>query len=205
MKWIDDLVASLGFVDQSTAPDEAMLGEIESIAGGRLPPECRYFIARYGAGFLGDDDFQIVSPISERCPWGKQVEFATTHALHGRDLVDVQHTYRGRIPKGVIALANDAGGNEICVDVAGAFPGSVWFWDHEQRWFREHFIGSLQDASKDLDESGIDARRFSVHDIIRGWARLHADRFDRPADYMGMYRIAPSFADFLRSLQKGPT
>lgn len=205
MKWIDDLVATLGFAEQAMAPDEALLGELESVAGGRLPAECRYFLSRYSAGFLGDDDFQIVAPIAEPCPWGKQVEFSTTHALHGQDLVDVQHTYAGRIPKGVIALANDPGGNEVCVDVAGAFPGSVWFWDHEQRWFRDRFAGSLEDASRELTAAGIDARRFSVHDIIRGWARLHEATFDRPADYMGMYRMAPTFADFLRSLQKVPT
>ena len=104
----------------------------------------------------------------------------------------------------MIPIAYDAGGNQECLDVAGAFPGSVWFWDHEQRWFRESFSGSFEDAAREVAALGVDMRRLSVHDIIRAWARLHADRFDRPADYMGMYRMAPTFGDFLRSLQRVP-
>jgi hypothetical protein len=98
----------------------------------------------------------------------------------------------------VLAISRDAGGNEVCLDIAGRFPGSVWFWDHEQRWFK----GNLQDAADELKAAGENTRTMSVHDIVRGWARLHADELDRPADYMGMYRMAPSFAEFLRSLHQ---
>lgn len=109
-------------------------------------------------------------------------------------------TYRGRIPDGVLPIADDAGGNQVCLAVAGEFPGSVWFWDHEQRWF----TSNLQEAAEELDAAGLNTRRLSVHDIIRAWARRHAENFDRPPDYMGMYRIAPSFADFLRALHQIP-
>jgi hypothetical protein len=64
--------------------------------------------------------------------------------------------------------------------------------------------GSLKVAAQELEARGADGRRISVNDILRGWARLHADRFDRPADYMGMYRIAPTFAAFLRGLRLVP-
>ena len=107
---------------------------------------------------------------------------------------------RERIPEGVLPIAHDAGGNLVCLDVAGKFPGSVWFWDHEQRWF----TSNLQEASEELEAAGLHTRRFSAHDIIREWARRHAESFDRPPDYMGMYRMAPSFADFLRSLYRIP-
>lgn len=55
-----------------------------------------------------------------------------------------------------------------------------------------------------MNASGIDARRMDVHQIIRAWARLHEAEFDRPADYMGMYRIAPDFETFLKSLYTEP-
>ena len=108
--------------------------------------------------------------------------------------------YEGRVPAGVISIVPDAGGNQVCLDVAGEFPGSVWFWDHEQRWF----TSNLQDAADELEAAGIPTRRLSVHGIVREWARRHAETFDRPPDYMGMYRMAPSFADFLRSLYRIP-
>jgi hypothetical protein len=88
------------------------------------------------------------------------------------------------------------------VDVAGDYPGTIWFWDHEQRWFAENHSGSLEEAAREIARSGVNASQFSVHDIIRTWARLHAARWDRPPDYMGMYRIAASFKSFLSSLRR---
>ena len=207
MNWIDETVSKLGFRDKGRpAPSIALLDRLAAVAGGELPDEFRQYVARYGAGFVGDGEERVVAPVSEPSPWGEQVAFSTTHALHGDELINTQATYKGRIPDGVIAFACDAGGNELCLDVAGRFPGSVWFWDHEQRWFREFFSGSFEDAAREVAAvaPGVDVRRLSVHDIIRAWARLHADRFDRPPDYMGMYRIAPTFADFLRSLHRVP-
>lgn len=206
MKWIDELATSLKYEEPRPAPSEEMLARLEAIAGALLPSEFRYFLARYGAAYFGDEDFYVVAPIAEPCSWGTQVGFHTTHAYHGEDLIDMQHAFSGRIPPGVVAFAHDAGGNQLCIDVAGEFPGSVWFWDHEQRWFREFFAGSFADAAREVAAAapGVDVRRLSVHDIIREWARLHADRFDRPPDYMGMYRMAPTFGDFLRSLQRVP-
>ena len=45
------------------------------------------------------------------------------------DLVAQNRTYyEGRLPKGVVAIAEAAGGNLICLDVT---KGAVFFWDHE--------------------------------------------------------------------------
>jgi hypothetical protein len=95
-----------------------------------------------------------------------------------------------------LPITHDAGGNLVCLDVAGRFPDSVWFWDHEQRWFTRDIAGT----ARELADAGLSVRQLSVHDIIREWARHHSEELDRPADYMGMYRMAPSFTEFLRSL-----
>jgi len=179
---------------------------LEKETGGKLPEDYRYFLMTFGGVSLGDEDFAAKAPISEACPWGSSVAPGIFSPLDTsrHSIVKELRTFKGRLPSGVLPITHDAGGNLICVDVAGQFPGSVWFWDHEQRWFRDYFAGSFEEAAQELDAAGIDARRFSVHDIIRGWARLHADRFDRPSDYMGMYKMAPTFADFLRSLHRVP-
>jgi hypothetical protein len=45
-----------------------------------------------------------------------------------------------------------------------ANPRQRWFWDHEQR----RLTSNLQDAAAELDAAaGLDARRLSVHGIIR--------------------------------------
>ncbi len=209
-KWIDDLLDTLGIrrLRAWSPPSDADLARLTTTLGGELSDEYKYFLSLFGGVLLGDEDHVVKAPVGEPCPWGNLVTPEIFYPLlHGDpySIEDQHQTYLGRLPRGVLPIADDPGGNQFCLDVAGAFPGTVWFWDHEQRWFRGRFLGSLEDASKELAAAGSDSRRYSVHDIIRGWARLHENSFDRPADYMGMYRIAPSFADFLRSLQKVPT
>lgn len=188
----------------STADDFARLEQ----STGTLPQDFRQFLAAFGGVVLGHEDYNVIAPITEPCPWGSDVAPGTFYPLDAKHRYSIEkqlRTFKSRLPAGVLPLAHDAGGNLICLDATGGFPGSVWFWDHEQRWFRDHFSGSFENAAQELDDTGsIDARGLSVHDIIRGWARLHADRFDRPPDYMGMYKMTPTFADFLRSLHRVP-
>lgn len=35
------------------------------------------------------------------------------------------------IPPGFLPIAEDSGGNMLCLDVSGSQPGSILFWDHE--------------------------------------------------------------------------
>jgi len=205
--WIDKLVEGFGFRRSERAPwsppVESDFQRLEAALGRALPDEYRYFLQRYGAAILGNDDFEVAVAIAEPCPWGERTRPEYFYPLgegHPNGIEEQLLTYAGRAPGGVIPIVPDAGGNQVCLDVAGEFPGSVWFWDHEQRWFTRN----LQETAQELDAAGLDTRRFSVHDIIREWARRHAERFDRPPDYMGMYRIAPSFADFLRTLHQVP-
>jgi hypothetical protein len=206
--WIDAIVSTLGHRFGPNSPPivvQSDVSELERVLRGKLPKDYLYFVEHYGGAILGGKGYEAESPIVERCPWGDTTtpEFFYQLSSSSRDNpLRMWQSYRGRIPPGVFALNSDGMGNEICLDVAGDFPGSVWFWDHEQRWFADYFSGSLEEAAQEIDSAGIDASRFSVHDIIRGWARLHASKFDRPPDYMGMYRIADSFADFLRSLRR---
>jgi len=205
--WIDETMSALSF-DRLEAfpwspPTDADFARLATTLGAPVPGEYRYFVARYGADLLGNEDFAVYAPIREACSWGDKVSPEIFYPLlieHPYSLEDQLLTYNGRIPEGVLPIADDAGGNQVCLDVAGEFPGSVWFWDHEQRWF----TSNLQDAADELEAAGIPTRRLSVHGIVREWARRHAETFDRPPDYMGMYRMAPSFADFLRSLYRVP-
>jgi hypothetical protein len=206
MDWIDQRVAELGFwrirEDEWVPPTEADFALLAQRLGGNAPSDYQKFIRAYGDCMLGTDDWTVKAPISEPCPWGTQVGPEQFFPVgDDEESVGAQlDTYASRLPRGVAPIASDAGGNLVCLDVAGRFPETVWFWDHEQRWFK----GNLQDAADELTAAGKNTRTMSVHDIIRDWARLHASELDRPADYMGMYRMAPSFADFLRSLQQVP-
>lgn len=203
--WIDELIGRLGFFRSAkrvwNPPSARDFARVEGRLGGALPEAYKFFLSRYGGGILGTDDHGVSSPINEECPWGTTVQPMRFHALDAssRDSLEaVNASYERRVPKGVIAICRDLGGNEICLDVAGMHPGTVWFWDHEQRWFKLN----LEDAAQEVEGAGGDARHMTVHDIIRSWARLHEAEFDRPADYVGMYRMAETFEQFLRDLQQ---
>lgn len=206
-QWIDDAISTLGFKMLEgvpwAAPSESDLARLEGNLGAPLPSEYRHVLSRWTGGLLGDEDYHVESPILEPCPWGDSVDPELLNPLlsgHPCSLEEGYLAHRDRLPRGVLPIASDAGGNQICLDVGGEFPGSVWFWDHEQRWFSS----PLDEATQELSNAGVDASGFSVHDIIRGWARIHPASCDRPADYMGMYRMAASFADYLRSLRRVP-
>ncbi|MDO6516600.1 SMI1/KNR4 family protein [Zobellia uliginosa] len=43
--------------------------------------------------------------------------------------------YDGRIPKRFLAIGDDPGGNQICLDVSSnSTNGAVYFWDHEEEY-----------------------------------------------------------------------
>ena len=44
------------------------------------------------------------------------------------DFISFHETYESRLPERVIAIANAAGGNLICLNLA---DGAIYFWDHE--------------------------------------------------------------------------
>ena len=172
----------------------------QQLDGAELPPEYREFVSTYGGALFGDEDYAVKAPLAEPSPWGKFARPEIVYPLlrnHPYSLEDQLQTYRDRVPRGVLPISNDPGGNQICLDVRGEFPGSVWFWDHEQRWFTR----DLQAAAGELERAGHITRQMSTHAIVRAWARDHPERCDRPSDYMGMYRVADTFEGFLDSLQ----
>jgi hypothetical protein len=208
MQWIDEKAKELG-VSRSNegpwlSPTESDFDRLEKRLGARLPDEYRYFLSRYGDVLFGNDDSAPSIALAEPSPWGASTEPETFYSLSAGahyGLEDEIQTFADRLPKGVIPISSDAGGNQICLDVAGEFPGYVWFWDHEQRWLGSRRFETIAD---ELERAGVDTHRMTVHDIVREWARRHPEVVDRPADYMGMYRIAASFAEFLRALKPAP-
>lgn len=57
----------------------------------------------------------------------------TFFGVAGEELNDLvannQSTYFGRLPPGVLAIADTAGGNLICIQLD---TGAIFFWDHEE-------------------------------------------------------------------------
>jgi len=202
--WIDETVERLGFWRADDAVQVATSLDFEHVErklGGRLPGEYRYFIEKYGGGMFLNEDYTIEAPIIEPCPWATASHRSACMrpAMVGGRLTTCS---RPSVAASLLASCRFPmmPGVTWCVWTLPEHFRECLVLDHEQRWFK----ADLERAAQELEAQGANGRRLSVHDIIRGWARLHADQLDRPPDYMGMYRVAPTFGDFLRGLHHVP-
>lgn len=51
----------------------------------------------------------------------------------------------GRMPDGLVPIADAEGGNLVCVSVRSSDFGTVWFWDHESELVEESVVRIASD------------------------------------------------------------
>jgi SMI1-KNR4 cell-wall len=94
-----------------------------------LPFEYKQFLLKSNGGWPAPNVFMVPG-------WhGQGSVLDTFYGIHeGRktDQLDSNcKTYKDRVPGDLIPIADDAGGNTICLGWKGAREGKVYFWDHE--------------------------------------------------------------------------
>ena len=107
------------------AEAEARLAQL----GHHIPPSYKAFLADHDGGepvrnrFTYEGDGEV-----ERCT--VQVFIGVVPSPDG-DLVSKAKVMAERLPAGVIVIADDPGGNHVCLDGRDGRDGPVLFWDHE--------------------------------------------------------------------------
>lgn len=202
VQWLDTLITRMGML-----PSPAPVGQPSSRDFDRLSYELKHdlpidyvhFAVRCNGCRLGDPDHTALADVADLGPAPSFFlpEYFYSVSEKSRDCVlREMRVYKTRIPAGVMPIVGDGLGNQLCLDVSGIYPGSVWLWDHEQSWFPV----SMSDAHDEIRRSGFACK--DQHDVIRQWARMHRDEFDRHPDYMGMYRMADTFKGFCEALRR---
>lgn len=112
-----------------------------------LPSAYRSFVARWGvSGFRN----YVVFPIAGHPPFGEEgtmgVFLGFTDGA-GYDVVQDYREYSGVLPRGVLPVASDPGGNFICLSLGKSSYGQVLFWDH--RWSPDASDGPLWSIAED--------------------------------------------------------
>lgn len=108
------------------AASEADLNGLESIYNLVLPKAYREFLSKQNGGRPELRPFNVPG-------WGSSV----VNTFYGvgiggiYDLEMVREAFEGVIPEGVFAIADDPGGNQLCIGVEGEKRGKVYFWFHE--------------------------------------------------------------------------
>jgi len=130
-----------------------------------LPADYLEFLESYGCH--SPDPYTLFSFL-EPYPGGERGILAVFFGADPKgtyDLLANYKTYQGRMPREFLPIADDPGGNIICLAVKGPNKGAVYFWDHEEEpilrgrpapdYFNVYLIGASFDdfiATLVLDE-----------------------------------------------------
>jgi hypothetical protein len=144
------------------------LNAIETALGVALPGDYREFFQKYGAWAFGAlVQFQ---PIEGEI--GPLSGFYGSKIAGTNSLMRNVEMYQGRMPETIIPIADDGGGNQICLGVKGKERGKVYYWDHHNEWDEEDY----------LEE--------------------HGKPMPPEVKFQNVHLIAESFEDFIRRLEK---
>jgi cell wall assembly regulator SMI1 len=127
------------------APAEE-LAAFESELGAVLPDDYRSFLIATNGGYLGGR-LWFFGPT----PDGNAADAGIHHIGGFRkewhfSLTEHRDCYEGRIPHGLLCVADDPFGNAICIGLADQHRGRIYFWDHEAEPDSEGWDGQVQTA-----------------------------------------------------------
>jgi hypothetical protein len=108
---------------------EIQLIAFEQSQGIVLPPAYRHFLLTYNGGYPEPAYFPIHGFYADTrgvIDWFFGIQPGSPNNIY-----DKINTYRDRIPKGVLPIARDPGGNLLCLVTDTQQYGAIYYWDHE--------------------------------------------------------------------------
>jgi SMI1-KNR4 cell-wall len=106
--------------------------ELEEKVGMKIPQTYIDFLLNYNGGIPEPCGF--VYRAEETNELGTVNRFLGLHSGKHDNLYDYLMLYKERekrIPSNLIPIANDPGGNLICLSIDGSDLGNIYFWDHD--------------------------------------------------------------------------
>jgi len=174
------------------------INTIEVVLGLRLPFEYKLFLSKNNGGHPEPSCFSGV---------GDEVSFSGSciHYFYGVgdeaphvQILRAFNIFKGRIPKGLIPIADDPFGNQICIVTEGNEIGIIYFWDHENKHSPPTFR-NMYNLAPSFDD-------FISHffEIERPW-ETELDRAVRKNDVETLQRLLDFGADLEKEDQWGRT
>lgn len=117
---------------------ETRLQTAEQTLGVQFPPDYRAFLLRVNGGYPEPDGFNIQWAPGQVCgeDW-RRTSMSWFYAITDDDVGNLLKINRvdfaGRLPPETVAIASDAGGNQLLLALGGPHRGKVLLWikDHE--------------------------------------------------------------------------
>lgn len=121
-------------IEESKSPlTEAEIAKAELELGVSFPADYRAFMARFNGGRPEPDGFRIEWRADQAGGEGWRTSaMGWLYAIWGQRVSNLVRsnklTFAGRLPKGTLTIATDAGGNQILLALSGPQAGKVLFW-----------------------------------------------------------------------------
>lgn len=113
---------TISFENENPPASEAALGSLERRLGQALPRSYRAFLAARDGAEPASNEFDVPDASTS----------SGVNAFFGIDEIKEEtRGMKGRLPRGVLPIADAEGGNLVCLSLRQVDHGSVYFWDHE--------------------------------------------------------------------------
>jgi hypothetical protein len=143
--------AALRLLGPSQVPPSPSPGQVEAFEaeiGTTLPGDYRRFLLRSNGGHI--DGYQFSGPTPEGRSWTALV----SHVGGLREELDLslrfaRGCYQGselQIPRALLWIMGDPGGNGICIGLTGKHRGRVYFWIHDEQPDPAEWDGEVETA-----------------------------------------------------------
>lgn len=147
---------------------EADIRQLEAQLGVTLPHEFRAFLLSTNAARPESNAF----PVGKSGRHGSVQTFLGLGAEVTANLGEKMVAFAGRLPKGVLPIAEAEAGDLICLGIKGGRQGVVYYWDHEleglgvrkalrpvSKSFGDFLAGLTPFSTEDVDASGVTVTR----------------------------------------------
>jgi hypothetical protein len=154
---IDELIAVLDATAEQALPPAALrllgpskvpppsqdaMAAFEAESGATLPDDYRWFLLQSNGGCLrGHYCFE------------NEAAFVRVNSVGGlqgaHSLRAARACYQGhpvRIPRALLWIMDDLGGNAVCLGLSGQHRGRVYFWDHDEEPDPDEWHGEVETA-----------------------------------------------------------
>ena len=129
-------------------PSPADVEAFEAEIGTALPDDYRQFLLRCNGGRL--DWFRFDGPTPDGRKWSAVIsEVGGLREESDLSLRAAHRCYQGselQIPRSLLWIMGDPGGNGICLGLTGSYRGRVYFWIHDEQPAPEEWDGEVETA-----------------------------------------------------------